>query len=89
MNDLKGITEAAAYPNAAMEGVAPEVFMLALRDAADAKGFSDLAKKSGLNRENMHRILSGKGNFQPGSLSAFLGGMGLKLAVEVKKPKAA
>ena len=38
--------------------------MLALRDVADAKGISDLAIKSGLNRGNMYRILSEKGNPQ-------------------------
>ena len=56
---------------------------------SDAKGISDLATKSGLNRENMYRILSEKGNPQLGSLSVLLESMGLKLVVEVKKSKAA
>jgi probable addiction module antidote protein len=46
-------------------------------------------KKSGLNRENLYRILSEKGNPQLGSLSVILESMGLKLAVEVKNSKAA
>jgi probable addiction module antidote protein len=89
LKDLKDTGEAAAYLNAALEDGSQEVFMLALRDVADAKGISDLAIKSGLNRENMYRILSEKGNPQLGSLSALLEGMGLKLAVEVKNSKAA
>ncbi len=89
LKDLKDNEEAAAYLNAALEDGSQEVFMLALRDVADAKGISDLSKKSGLNRENMYRILSKKGNPQLGSLSVLLESMGLKLAVEVKKSKAA
>ena len=89
LEDLKDPIEAAAYLNAALEDGSQEVFMLALRDVADAKGISELAKKSGLNRENMYRILSEKGNPQLGSLSILLESMGLKLAVEVKKSKAA
>jgi probable addiction module antidote protein len=89
LEDLKDPKEAAAYLNAALEDGSQEVFMLALRDVADAKGISDLAKKSGLNRENMYRILSVKGNPQLDSLSVLLESMGLKLAVEVKESKAA
>jgi probable addiction module antidote protein len=89
LKDLKDPGEAVAYINAALEDGSQEVFMLALRDVADVKGISDLAKITGLNRENMYRLLSGKGNPQLGSLSVLLESMGLKLAVEVKKSKAA
>jgi probable addiction module antidote protein len=89
LENLKDNDEAAAYLNAALEDGSQDVFMLALRDVADAKGISDLSKKSGLNRENMYRILSEKGNPQLGSLSVLLESMGLKLAVEVKRSKAA
>ena len=65
------------------------MFMLALRDVADAKGISDLEIKSGLNRENLYQMLSEKGNPQLDSLSVLLESMGFKLAVEVKKSKAA
>ena len=88
LNDLKDPAEAAAYLNAALEDGTQEIFMLALRDVADALGISDLSKKSGLNRENMYRILSEKGNPKLGSLSVLLESMGLKLAVEVNNSKA-
>lgn len=88
LKDLKDPKEAAAYLNAALEDGSQEVFMLALRDVADAKGISDVAKKSGLNRENMYRILSETGNPKLGSLSVLLESMGLRLAVEVKKSEA-
>ena len=61
---------------------------MALRDVAEAKGITELSKKSGLNRENMYRILSEKGNPKLGSLSVLLESMGLKLAVEVNNSKA-
>jgi probable addiction module antidote protein len=89
LKDLKDPGEAAAYLNAALEDGSQDMFMLALRDVADAVGISDLAKKLGLNRENMYRILSDEGNPQLGSLSILLESMGLKLAVEVKISKAA
>ncbi len=54
LKDLKDPGEAAAYLNAALEDGSHEMFMLALRDVADAVGISELAKKSGLSRENMH-----------------------------------
>ena len=89
LKDLKDPGEAAAYLNAALEDGSQEIFMLALRNVADALGISDLSKKSGLNRENMYRILSKKGNPKLGSLSVLLESMGFKLAVEVNNSKAA
>ena len=77
--------EAAAYLNAALEDVSQEVFLLALRDVANARGLTHLAREASLNRENMYRILSEKGNPQLSSLTALLDALGLKLAVEPKR----
>ena len=76
--------EAAAYLNAALEDGSQDVFLLALRDVAEAKGITELARETTLNRENMYRILSARGNPQLSSLKALLNSLGLKLAVEVK-----
>ena len=76
--------EAAAYLNAAMEEGSQEGFLLALRDVANARGLSQLARNASLNRENMYRILSETGNPQLSSLNALLDSLGLKLAVEPK-----
>jgi len=76
--------EAAAYLNAALEDGSQDVFLMALRDVAEARGLTRLARATSLNRENMYRILSEKGNPQLSSLNALLGSLGLKLAVEVK-----
>jgi probable addiction module antidote protein len=76
--------EAAAYLNAALEENEQEVFLLALRDIAEARGISQVAQETYLNRENLYRMLSSTGNPQLSSLNALLRSMGLRLAVEVE-----
>jgi probable addiction module antidote protein len=89
VKDLVNPEEAAAYLNAALEEGSQEVFLLALRDIAEAKGMARLSKKAHLNRESMYRMLSGKGNPQLSSLASILKCAGLRLAVEVSEPKVA
>lgn len=74
--------EAAAYLSAALEDSDQEVFLLTLRDVAEARGIATVARDASLNREHIYRILSTKGNPQLSSLNALLNGMGLRLAVE-------
>ena len=76
--------EAAFYLNAALEDGSQDVFLMALRDVANARGLSVLAREAALNRENMYRILSEKGNPRISSLTAILDSLGLKLSVEPK-----
>ena len=75
--------EAAAYLNAALEENDQEVFLLALRDIAEARGFTQIAQNAVLNRENLYRMLSSSGNPQLSSLNALLQSIGLRLAIEV------
>ena len=82
---LKDPNEAAAYLNAALEDGSQEVFLMALRDVAEAKGISRIARQSKLNRENLYRILSSKGNPQLASLRSVLQSIGLKLIVEAEE----
>ena len=81
--------EAAAYLNAALEDGSQDVFLMALRDVAEAKGITRLARETSLNRENMYRILSERGNPQLSSLTAVLHQLGLRLSVQVGDPVAA
>jgi probable addiction module antidote protein len=76
--------EAAAYLNAALEEGSQEAFLLALRDVAEVRGLSQLARETNHNRENLYRILSSKGNPQLSSLNSLLNSFGLRLAVEVE-----
>jgi len=82
---LRNPVQAAAYLDAALEDGDPEVFLLALRDVAEARGLSAVAQESQLNRENLYRMLSRQGNPQLSSLSALLKSMGLRLSVQVEQ----
>lgn len=84
LESLADANEAAAYLNAALEDGDREVFLLALRNVADARlgGMSKLAEASGLNRESLYRMLSEQGNPELNSLAKVLHVLGLKLAVE-------
>jgi len=81
---LQDPQEAAEYLTAALEEGDSAVFLLALRDVADARGMSTLATKAQLNRENLYRMLSEHGNPQLDSLTALLDALDLRLAVAVK-----
>ena len=89
IKDLADPEEASAYLNAALEEGSQEVFLMALRDIAEAKGMARLSRKTHLNRESMYRMLSGKGNPQLSSLASILESAGLRLAVAVREPKLA
>jgi probable addiction module antidote protein len=73
--------EAAAYLNAALDDGSPEVFLLALRDVAEARGMAKLAGETGLNRESLYRMLSGRGNPRLSSLASLLKSLRLELTV--------
>jgi probable addiction module antidote protein len=77
--------EAAAYLDAALEEGDIEVFLLALRDVAEARlgGMAGLAQQSGLNRETLYRTLSDQGNPALTSLDKLLHAVGLRLTVDV------
>ncbi len=83
LESLADATEAAAYLNVALADGDKEVFLLALRNVADARlgGMSKLAEATGLNRESLYRMLSENGNPELGSLSRLLQALGLRLAV--------
>jgi probable addiction module antidote protein len=83
IQDLADPEEAAAYLNAALEDGDQEIFLLALRNVAEARGMSTVARQARLNRENLYRILSPAGNPQLANLNALLRSVGLRLSVEV------
>ena len=84
---LKDPQEAAAYLDAALEEGDTEVFLLALRDVAEARlgGMGRLAQHSGLNRETLYRTLSEQGNPELTSLDKLLHAVGLRLAIDVDR----
>jgi probable addiction module antidote protein len=85
IRSLKDPREAEGYLKAALEDEDPRVFLLALRNVAEARGgMSKVAAASKLNRESLYRMLSENGNPSLQSLRALLSSLGFRLAVESK-----
>lgn len=83
--------EAIGYLNAALEEEDdPRVFLLALKDVAEAYGgMSLLSEKTSLHRVSLYRMLSKNGNPEISSVNRLLRVFGLRLAVTQKLKKAA
>ncbi|MEI6790783.1 MAG: addiction module antidote protein [Myxococcaceae bacterium] len=81
---LKDSEYAAEYIKAALEEDDPKVFLMALRNVADAQGIAQLAQKSHLSRENLYTTLSVRGNPRLSSLYAIMNALGLHLSVQHK-----
>ncbi len=80
---LKDPREAAAYLSAAIEDGDREVFLLALRNVAEAQGgMAALARKTHMNRESLYRMLSSRGNPEIRSILTLLSSMRLKVKIE-------
>jgi probable addiction module antidote protein len=83
IESLKDPREAAAYLNAVMEESDQALFLLALRNVAEAHGgMAAVSEKAKLNRESLYRMLSKKGNPEIKSIFTLLRSLGLKLTVE-------
>ena len=78
--------EAAAYLDAALEAGDRSAFLLAMRNVIKALGgMTQIARDTGLNRENLYRVLSEQGNPEFTSLEKLLKSLGLRLSVEVDR----
>lgn len=85
LKQLQKPKEAAAYLNAALQDDDPHVFLLALRDIAEAKGgMGQLADEADLNREHLYRTLSLKGNPSFFNLLAVLDAVGLEFSIHAR-----
>jgi len=85
---LQNPDDAAHYLNACLDDKDPRVFLLALRDVADAHGgVRALSRDAGLNRETLYRMLSKSGNPSLDSLAAVLKALGMRLAVQSIRSK--
>ncbi len=61
LEDLKDPAEAAHYLNAALQE-SEEMFLVALRDVAEARQMAKVAHSAGVSRESIYRMLSPSGN---------------------------
>ena len=86
IESLRDPGEAEAYLNAALEENDSELFLLALRNVAEAQGgVAQLAEKAKLNRESLYKTLSERGNPEFRSLEALLHALGFRLAVAANR----
>lgn len=81
LEDLKDPTEAAVYLEAALEDADPSVFLLALRQVAQAQGMANVARKAHVGRESLYKTLSENGNPELRTINRLLHAMGLRLSV--------
>jgi probable addiction module antidote protein len=84
---LKDPAEAQAYLDAELKEGDPYYILKALNKIAKANGgFSELARKTGLSRENLYTALSPDGNPRFDSITKILHSLGLRMSVEPLKP---
>lgn len=72
---------AAEYLTAAAEDEEPAVFLQALRKVAEVQGMAKVAKRAGIPRESLYRMLSAKGNPRWSTLAPVVRATGLKLEI--------
>jgi len=86
---IKALTDnnyAAGYLTAAFEE-GEDVFLLALRDVAQAQGgMTALSEATSLNRENLYEMLSSHGNPRLSSITAILQTLGFEVRFAPKAP---
>ena len=87
---LRDLETAAAYLNAAAGEDDPGAFLQALRNVTEAMGgISEIAARTGLNRQQLHRTLSKEGNPELRSLTKILDASGLQFIVAAKPARLA
>jgi probable addiction module antidote protein len=87
ITSLRDPEKAQAYLKVALEEYQEDgdaqVFLLALRNVAEAKGgLGELAKQSHLNRQSLYQTLSSKGNPRLMTLGKILKVLGFHLSIE-------
>lgn len=86
IDSLKNRRRAEVYLKVALEEYEfdkdPVAFLLALRNVAEAQGgLSKLAEKTRLNRQNLYKTLSSKGNPTLDTLYTILNALGFRLSI--------
>ena len=82
IKSLKDPVEAVGYLNAALSEGDEKLFLIALRNVAEARGgMMKLSHATKLNRANLYKIFSKRGNPEIQTLANILSSFGLRLAV--------
>ncbi len=82
LKSLEDPKEAAAYLDTCLEDDDYHVFLLALKDVAEAHGgLGQLSKRSSLNPQSLYRSLSGTGNPKLINVCTILASLGLEFHI--------
>jgi len=73
----------AAYLSAALEDPNPDLFLVAVKDVARARGMTQLAKDSGLGRESLYKALAPGAKPRYETVMKVVRALGVKLHAEV------
>jgi len=76
---LESDQEIAQYLSDAYEDSDPEVFVIALGHVVKNRGVASIAQQSGLNRESLYKIFSGKAKPQWGTIHSLMHTLGFHL----------
>ena len=84
---LKNPEDAKAYLNAALADEDERIFLIALRDVWEAQGgdIAALAEETELNKQNLYRMLSKRGNPRFTSLKTVIDAIGFEIDLKLKK----
>ena len=90
IESLKDSSEAQAYLEVALEEYEAtgetDPLLLALKDVAQAQGgIGALAKRAGINREHLYRVLSSKSQPRMDKLLAIVSGLGFRMRLEPRE----
>jgi len=72
----------AAYLTAALEDENPDIFLVAVKDVARARGMTQLAKDTGLGRESLYKALAPGAKPRYDTLLKVLRALGVSLQVK-------
>lgn len=85
--ELQDPEVAMGYLNEALADEDPHIFLIALKDVINAqqKDMTEIAKKAHLNRQNLYRMLSKKGNPRWENLNSLFDTLGYQVQLSPKK----
>lgn len=76
----------AAYLTAAFEDGDPALIAASIGHVAKAKGMSQIARETGLSRENLYRALGDGGNPELSTMTKVMRALGMRIQVAPAKP---
>lgn len=78
---LESEEEIAQYLNEAYQDNDPRIFMVALGNVAKIKGVTNIAKETGLNRESLYKVFSGKSSPHWSTVQSVMKALGCHLSI--------